>query len=227
MNFYSVLCNNIISSHLARFSILMTMIAEFYILGVRPKISVKISVGLMIVGAMVAASSDLGFNLTGYIFVLLSDFLTASNGVYTKKILGCHKEMGKYGLMFYSALFMLPFSCLGMLETGDLRLTLDFPLWHHPLFLAQFLMSCCMGFILSYSIMLCTQYNSALTTTIMGCLKNILVTYLGMFIGGDYIYTMTNFVGINLSVVGSLLYTYVTFRPPSAKPLHLKPPQSI
>ncbi|KAL1116388.1 hypothetical protein AAG570_004862 [Ranatra chinensis] len=139
---------------------------------------------LTTVGAVIAASSDLGFNLQGYIFVLLSDFLTATNGVYTKKILGGHKDIGKDGLMFYSALFMLPFSLCGM------------------------------GFILSYSIMLCTQYNSALTTTIMGCLKNILVTYLGMFIGGDYIFSVTNFIGINMSVVGSLLYTYVTFRPP-------------
>ena len=46
----------------------------------------------------------------------------------------------------------------------------------------------------------------------IGPLKNTFVTYAGMFIGGDYIFSLVNFIGINVSVMGSLIYTYFAFR---------------
>ena len=48
---------------LRRFSILMTMVGEFYILKVNPSINVQLSVYLMIFGAIVAACNDLAFSL--------------------------------------------------------------------------------------------------------------------------------------------------------------------
>ena len=49
---------------LRRFSILFTMIGEFYVLGTKPAMSVQASVYMMIFGAMVAAANDLAFNMT-------------------------------------------------------------------------------------------------------------------------------------------------------------------
>lgn len=196
---------------LRRFSILMTMFLEIKVLGIRPSTAVQISVYSMIGGALLAAADDLTYNIEGYTYVMITNVLTAANGVFVKKKLD-NLDMGKYGLMFYNSLFMLVPAFIGTWIVGDLQKAYEFTEWHNPLFLVQFLLSCVMGFILSYSTMICTQYNSALTTTIVGCLKNICVTYLGMFIGGDYVFSWLNCIGINISVFGSLLYTYVTFR---------------
>lgn len=210
---------------LRRFSILMTMVGEYYVLKSRPTMSVQLSVYLMIFGSALAAINDLAFNLKGYAYVLLNDFFTAGNGVLIKKKLES-KDLGKFGVMYYNSLFMLLPATLFAWQTGDLDRSYEFDGWGDRWFLAQFLLSCVFGFVLIFSTVLCTQHNSALTTTIVGCLKNIMITYLGMFIGGDYKYSLINFLGLNISVFGSLVYTKVTFTSKKPSPLPVTSPGS-
>ncbi len=77
-------------------------------------------------------------------------------------------------------------------------------------FLVMFVLAASMGSILNYSIFVCTTVNSALTTAVVGALKNVATTYIGMMVFADYSFSWVNFFGINISIAGSLYYTYIT-----------------
>ncbi|XP_063505784.1 nucleotide sugar transporter SLC35D2 isoform X5 [Pongo pygmaeus] len=105
---------------LRKFTIPLTLLLETIILGKQYSLNIILSVFAIILGAFIAAGSDLAFNLEGYIFVFLNDIFTAANGVYTKQKMD-PKELGKYGVLFYNACFMIIPTLIISVSTGDLR----------------------------------------------------------------------------------------------------------
>jgi solute carrier family 35 len=206
---------------LRRFSIAMTMLGEYYVLRKKPSSEVFLSVCAMVLGALVAAASDLSFDLVGYAMVLTNDVFTALSGVYMKKATSSLSAAtsNKLGVLFYNSLFSgialvlyLGFLSLQQTVSGQttvLQQIVAFEGWSQPDFVYCFVAAALMGSVLNYSIVLCTAHNSALTTAVIGCLKNVLVTYYGILFMAGYIFNLLNFVGLNISIAGSLYYTYV------------------
>ncbi|KAM4802778.1 nucleotide sugar transporter SLC35D2 isoform X2 [Urocitellus parryii] len=185
---------------LRKFTIPLTLLLETVVLGKQYSLGIVASVFAIILGAFIAAGSDLAFNLEGYAIVFLNDIFTAANGVYTK-------------------------------QKMDPKAT-EFNQWKNVLFVLQFLLSCFLGFLLMYSTVLCSYYNSALTTAVVGAIKNVSVAYIGMLVGGDYIFSLLNFIGLNICMAGGLRYSFLTLsgqlRPKQpvdeeSTPLDLKP----
>ncbi|XP_034366897.1 nucleotide sugar transporter SLC35D2 isoform X2 [Arvicanthis niloticus] len=156
---------------LRKFTIPLTLLLEAIILGKQYSLNIILSVLAIVLGAFIAAGSDLTFNLEGYVFVFLNDIFTAANGVYTKQKMD-PKELGKYGVLFYNACFMLIPTVIISVSTGDFQQATEFSHWKNVLFIIQFLLSCLLGFLLMYSTALCSYYNSALTTAVVGAIKH-------------------------------------------------------
>lgn len=283
---------------LRRFSILMTMIAEYVILGSKPSSPIVVSVMMMVGGALLAAFYDLHFEAVGYSLVFLNNCFTTLNGVWMKKA-SMSGRCSKIGILFYNSMFsavamLVFFICehlyiqhinqgarvtqsssfkgvattstteglagavgvasitavqnvahrflavatagkkLDLLVAGGGDSSVDvlvgagaskavaqhfestltgimaYTGWLKWDFLALFSLAAMMGSILNYSIFLCTTLNSALTTAVIGCLKNVATTYIGMMVFPDYAFEIINFIGLNISIAGSLYYTYMT-----------------
>jgi solute carrier family 35 len=116
--------------------------------------------------------------------------------------------------MYYNTLLSIPLLALYMLTDPARHVApvLAFAHWSDPMFIFFFTLSALLGFAINWATYWCTHVNSALTTTVVGCLKNILSTYVGMVLGGDYIYSLANFMGLNVSVLGSVVYAVVKYR---------------
>ena len=82
----------------------------------------------------------------------------------------------------------------------------------NALFPALLVLCSVLGALLNYSLFLCTVYNSALTTTIVGVLKGVVVTVVGFFVMGGVPFHALNVLGIAMNTGGGGWYTWVKYR---------------
>jgi len=190
---------------LRRFTLLCTIILERVLLHRSHDRSTWGAVGIMIGGALVAASTDLSFNLYGYVSVGLNDFLTALYLVMVKRS-PATQGLTTTGILFYNAVLSMPALAVALTISREPWHLLQFPDLHSRGFRATLMLSCALGLTINHSTFVCTRYNDPLTTSVAGNLKNVLMTAVGVFAFGDFLYHRWNTMGICISMGGAIWY---------------------
>ncbi|VDP71875.1 unnamed protein product [Echinostoma caproni] len=115
---------------------------------------------------------DLAFDLLGYTYVFTNNFSTAAKALLTKSLLR-DQGFSSLELLYYNSGLMIPALLVIVVFQTDFFQILHYPTWTEPLFLFCFMFSCCSAVLLNFSLIQCTHYTSALTTSIIGVMKVI------------------------------------------------------
>jgi solute carrier family 35 len=89
---------------------------------------------------------------------------------------------------------------------GDPVAVMSYPALMDPTFLLAMAAAVGLGLSVGHSQYVCTRINDPLTTSVSGSLKNVLMTGIGIFAFGDYVYDLLNVIGIVISMAGGLWY---------------------
>ncbi|CAI8593129.1 unnamed protein product [Vicia faba] len=192
---------------LRRTIVAFTMIMEYFLSGKKHSRFVLGSVGIIIVGALVAGARDLSFDAYAYSVVFIENMCKA---VYLASISRAGKASGLniFGLVWSNVLICGPILFFWSLLRGDLQSTLNFPYLLYPGFQVVMVLSCAFTFFINYIVVLNTTVNSALTQAICGNLKDVFTSGFGWILFGGLPYDLFNLLGQSLGFFGSCLYAY-------------------
>jgi len=196
-------------SALKRLVAFIILICEYLVLHKTSPRSIWSSVGVMVLGAVVAGVTDMAFDLTGYTFALSSCFFQALYLVLVKKNA---KDIGPVEMLFYNCTLSMPFVLSLVVLFDEVNYMRNFPMLYDSGFKTYFMLSIGIGAFLNFFIFYCTSVNSPLTTSITGQAKNILSTILGVLIFNDLVIRPINVLGLCINGLGGVWYTYLKLK---------------
>jgi len=173
---------------------------------------VKKAIAIAVVGTLIAGSTDLSFELFGYLFTLGNNLCTATYLILIK-ILGAKTgpdAFSSFELLFYNSYMSLPIMALLAFLNGELN---EFFNTYYPYEVLLLLsLSCVMGFVFNFVVFMCTSVNSPLATSVTGNIKDCLATLLGYLLFDDVILELVNALGILTSLIGGMVYSYAKLK---------------
>ena len=200
---------------LRRTTVVFVLVIEWLTLSRGSSTAVKASVAVMVVGAIVAGWKDMRFDLTSYAIVFTYNGFTALYLVLINQISTRERQVAQHehrpaltqwDFMYYNNLTTIPLLTLAVLATGETKSLLHSPYLSSPMFHLSLLASSLLAFVLNYAIFRNTAVNSALTQTVAGQAKDVVVVMLGVWAFEDGALEAGGVVGVVLGFLGSLGY---------------------
>lgn len=206
-------------SVLKRLTICLVLFGEYLLFGKKSSSQVKLSVFLIVGGALIAGLGDLQFDIYGYLSAFFSCTVQCLYLLYVAKS-GIESGLNSFGLVFYNSLISLPFLSLYIVLSGEINEMKDWmeihlietPEFDSIGFLICFFTSIVFGSLLNYSIFLCTTTNSALTTTIVGQIKGVIPIVAGLIFFGGIKMNLLNSIGLVSNTIGGFYYSYAKYQ---------------
>jgi len=181
------------------------------------------SIGIIVIGALIAGFENLNADFFGYFLTCLNNLATAAASVKQKQFSESAKLGGIYGMfgiMYYQALTALPACIIISILRGEIQELMIFPYLTSISFWFALFCASIMGLVLSYASLLSTTLNSPLATSVTGNSKDVILTIAGAILFPGFIATVTSVGGLLLSFFGSGLYSYISLRKALAQHHH-------
>jgi hypothetical protein len=163
---------------------------------------------IILAGALIAGSGDLTFDLISYSYVIANNLFTSAYLVAIKK-LDNGPKLNAFAKVHYNSLLAIPCLLLIAFFNGEMEHLPKFEFLNDTGFRIAFMISCILAFSVNWATFWCTSVTSPLTTSVTGQCKNILATFLGMFIFGDVIINQVLVIGLSIGVIGSIWFTII------------------
>ncbi|XP_077999720.1 uncharacterized protein LOC144452494 [Glandiceps talaboti] len=186
-------------------------IAPFILKKGPPSVAIVSSVSLITIGCVIAGMGDIEFNVYAYIYGGISVLSQALYLLYIQKT-GIDKQISALGVLFINSINCIPLLLAHTLVTFELPKAIAFLQITDPMFIAVFLVVISMGCVLNYSLFLCTTLNSALTTSLVGVIKGVITTVIGMVTFGGVQPTVMIITGIVINTIGGVWYTWIKYQ---------------
>ncbi|CAH0521288.1 unnamed protein product [Peronospora belbahrii] len=196
---------------------IIIVFGEWRFFGERVGGLVLISLGIMLLGAVMSSYSDVGdqatpSTLSGYFWMFLNCAATAGYVLYMRYATSRSSlKISKFGMAFYNNLISLPLLAPPLVLNGEV-----FTVWSNPLlmngnFTILLFISGIVGIGLNLASFWCVSATSATTYATVGGLNKIPTTFIGVLLLGEPLKPDTA-IYVTFGMVGGILYGYAKFK---------------